>query len=174
MTELDQELEFVPTARGGEPSTSARSILGVRGVAGIIFLCCAAVLAVAVWLTPNARGYGTHQQLGFQPCGMLVYSGLPCPSCGMTTAFSNTVRGRFWAAIAAQSGGFLLALGTIFAAIVSFATLVRGQIPRVFRRWCNPYFIFWFILLATMGGWAIRLFWGFADGTLPVEFVRAK
>jgi hypothetical protein len=42
-----------------------------------------ALLATARWLTPDARGLGTHEQLGLPPCGFYLWYGLPCPSCGM-------------------------------------------------------------------------------------------
>lgn len=169
----DGEFEEEAVAAARPAAVPAReSFLGTRGTAAVIFVACVSVLSVAIYLKPAARGYGTHQQLGMSPCGLLVRTGLPCPSCGMTTAFSNTVRGRVWAAIYAQAGGFLLAVGTILGAVISGATLVAGRIPRVFRRISEPYYIFWFILLVTLGGWALRLAWGFADGSLPVTFVK--
>ncbi|NBO19844.1 MAG: DUF2752 domain-containing protein, partial [Proteobacteria bacterium] len=41
------------------------------------------------WLTPDARGLGTHEQLGLPPCGFYLWYGLPCPSCGMTTSWPH-------------------------------------------------------------------------------------
>jgi hypothetical protein len=78
----------------------------------------AAPLVTACLLTPDpyGQGYGTHRQLGLPPCGMVQYFGVRCPSCGMTTAFTWTVRGRLDRAIAANSGGTLLAvLGIMFS-----------------------------------------------------------
>ncbi len=42
------------------------------------------VLGVARWLEPDAKGYGTHQQLGLPPCSSILLFGSKCPACGMT------------------------------------------------------------------------------------------
>jgi hypothetical protein len=52
----------------------------------------ACVLAIARHLEPAAPGVGTHVQLGLPPCGFLAATGLPCPACGLTTAFAHMVR----------------------------------------------------------------------------------
>jgi hypothetical protein len=51
-----------------------------------------AVIITAALLAPSAEGHGTHTQLGLPPCGFLVYTGYPCPGCGLTTAFAHMVR----------------------------------------------------------------------------------
>jgi hypothetical protein len=71
----------------------------------------AAVLGVARWLEPAERGYGTHEQLGLPPCAFRALTGVPCPSCGMTTSFAYAVRGRLWSAAWTNPGGCLLAVG---------------------------------------------------------------
>jgi len=73
-----------------------------------IFLIAGFSLAIS--LEPAARGYGTHQRLGLPPCSFYVFFDIPCPSCGMTTSFSNFVRGRFIAAARANIAGLLLAV----------------------------------------------------------------
>jgi hypothetical protein len=65
----------------------------------------AAALAVAVYLRPSERGFGTHQQLGLPPCAFRVWFGLRCPSCGMTTAWSHMVHGHPIRAVLANAGG---------------------------------------------------------------------
>src|SRR5437763_967074 len=49
---------------------------------------CAAVLVTAARLTPSPTGTGTHTELHLQACQFKLRTGLPCPSCGMTTSFS--------------------------------------------------------------------------------------
>ena len=66
-------------------------------------------LLVSFFLQPDARGHGTHQQLGLPPCTFEVLFGLPCPSCGSTTAFAYAVRGRLTEALRANVGGTILA-----------------------------------------------------------------
>lgn len=79
---------------------------------GMVVLAVAltVVLAVAAWLRPDPQGFGTHQQLGLPPCQFARLTGHPCPSCGMTTAFAWTVRGRLGRAWKANPAGGLLAL----------------------------------------------------------------
>ena len=40
------------------------------------------LLAVAVFLEPDPRGYGTHEKLGFAPCLPMELWEIPCPGCG--------------------------------------------------------------------------------------------
>jgi hypothetical protein len=66
------------------------------------------VLAVALWLTPDPSGTGTHQQLGLPPCTSITVLGLRCPACGMTTSWALMSEGRIAEALAANIGGSLL------------------------------------------------------------------
>jgi hypothetical protein len=75
--------------------------------------------SVAAGLEPDLRGYGTHQQLGLPPCEFRRMFDIACPSCGMTTSFSNFVRGRLFDSAQANAAGLVL------------ATLCAVQIP-----WC--------------------------------------
>lgn len=130
---------------------------------------CAIVLALAVWLKPDTRGYGTHEQLRVAPCGWLERYRLPCPTCGMTTAFAFTVRGRFFSAAGAQPAGFALALATLALAAGAAFALVAGRVPRL--RWplLTPYRVFWVLLLLLVGGWAFKLAAGLLTGELPLR-----
>lgn len=67
-----------------------------------------AVLAVALAIEPDVRGYGTHTQLGLPPCGFLLLTGSPCPGCGLTTAFAHGVRGQWSMAASANPLGLAL------------------------------------------------------------------
>lgn len=130
------------------------------------------VLGIAVWLRPDPRGFGTHTQLGFDPCGLLVRTGLPCPTCGMTTAFAYTVRGQAWQAVKAQPGGFLLCVGLMAGVAISLITLInRGNVPGRLQRWVQMYYVFWLILIFVIGGWLIRMGIGLASGEYPMKFV---
>ncbi|MCC7292860.1 MAG: DUF2752 domain-containing protein [Phycisphaerales bacterium] len=101
----------------------ARARLIAAGVAGAgVF-----VLTLAAWLTPDPSGMGTHRQLGLPPCNMVILTGHPCPSCGMTTAFAHAVRGRFLSALRTQPAGFLLALATMIASAAALSTLTTGK-----------------------------------------------
>lgn len=81
-----------------------------RLLATLTALGCLAVIFVAATLHPEAKGHATHTQLGLAPCGWVVALNKPCPTCGMTTAFSHAANLHFWSALKAQPAGTLLAL----------------------------------------------------------------
>ncbi len=148
------------------PSSAYARIVGL-----LLFLSCSATLGVAVWLRPDSRGYGTHERLGFGACGMLVATGYPCPSCGMTTAFAHTVRGQWLRAIYAQPAGFLLAVATAATLLVSVFMLIRGRGPVLDWLWFTPYRVFLIMLIFLLGGWGAKVAIGLMDGSLPVKQV---
>ncbi|MFO0838098.1 MAG: DUF2752 domain-containing protein [Phycisphaerae bacterium] len=129
----------------------------IRYGAALVALGGLAVLATAAWLKPDPRGMGTHEQLGGGGCGFLLLTKLPCPTCGMTTAFAHTVRGQFFSAIWAQPAGFVLALATVAAVAFSIRTLITGRLPFVSDGWLAPFRLFTALLLLLIGGWAYKI-----------------
>ena len=90
--------------RSGFPlSASGKVLLAVWS----LFLL--AGFAAAGFVTPDPRGYGTHQQFGLPPCTVRMLSGAPCPSCGTTTSFAHFVRGEWPSAVRANAAAFVLA-----------------------------------------------------------------
>lgn len=65
-------------------------------------------LGIGLYLTPDARGLGTHEALGLPPCAFRYATGLPCPGCGMTTAVSHAAHGHFLRSVITQPAGFLV------------------------------------------------------------------
>jgi hypothetical protein len=92
----------------------------VRGSLLFFALGWLAVFAIAVWLRPYADDgtplrMETHRQMGLPECTFKHYSGLPCPSCGMTTSFALLVRGDVLNSLRANAAGTALALfGMLF------------------------------------------------------------
>lgn len=82
----------------------------IRFTGAFVAVAALALLAVARYLRPAPGGIGTHEALGLPPCGFYFAFGIPCPSCGMTTAFSLFAHGRPLAALRAQPAGCALAL----------------------------------------------------------------
>lgn len=81
----------------------------------LLVLMIPAVFLLAWILHPDVSGRGTHRQLGLPECLLLRATGVRCPTCGMTTAFANFVRGRWSAAWQANAAGFLLAAGLVLS-----------------------------------------------------------
>ena len=86
------------------------------------------VFLVALLLSPDPRGFGTHQQLGLPPCTFWLLFGYPCPGCGMTTCFSHFVRGHLVEAARANLAGVILA--TVCALLIPWC-LISAMIGRL-------------------------------------------
>lgn len=135
--------------------SQAAAVRTRRFVAAVVAVACAVVLAVASWLTPSAAGHGTHEALSLPRCTWIAVVDLPCPTCGMTTAFAHAADGNLGASFLAQPMGFLLALATAMALLVSLYVVATGsRVARAFSR-----------LLGKSTGWAIAALivaaWGF-------------
>jgi len=100
---------------------------GPRAGAAVVALACAVVLIIATMLPPSPAGVGTHTGLGFQRCEFLDRTGLPCPSCGMTTSFSLFVRGRMLGSFYVQPMGFVLAVATAASFWIALYIAVTGR-----------------------------------------------
>jgi hypothetical protein len=83
-----------------------------RLLAAGVALACLSVLVTAASLRPSPTGVGSHQRIGLQSCAFLDRTGLPCPSCGMTTSYTWMVRGNLLASFYVQPMGAVLALLT--------------------------------------------------------------
>jgi hypothetical protein len=72
---------------------------------GLLWAGFVAVAATAAMLSPDPSGLGTHTHLHLPPCGFYLVFEKPCPSCGMTTAFSWMMHGQPVRAFKAQPAG---------------------------------------------------------------------
>ena len=98
-----------------------------RLIAGPVGIVIVVVFAVAVWVTPDPRGFGTHQQLGMPPCAFRALVGINCPHCGLTTSFSWFVRGRFQKSIEPNPSRFILPIASVLVLIWSVVVSIRGS-----------------------------------------------
>jgi hypothetical protein len=97
-------------------------------------LGCLALLVTAAKLIPSPTGIGTHTELMMAPCAFLARTGLPCPTCGMTTSFAWFVRGNWLASFYVQPMGFvvaILAVATFWAGL--YIALTGRPIHRLLR-----------------------------------------
>ena len=75
----------------------------------------AGVFVVAALLNPyeadgTPRTMGTHVQIGLPPCTFQVMTGVPCPSCGLTTSVALLVHGDVRNSLRVNLAGTALAL----------------------------------------------------------------
>ena len=87
----------------------------------------AGVVVLGVWVDPDQRGFGTHEQLGLAPCRTMDVIGIPCPGCGVTTSVSLLWHGDIWGYFLNQPFGFLLGLIVPLSALIAVARHFRGS-----------------------------------------------
>ncbi len=138
------------------PTTGRVYAAGV--LAGVV-----AVFIVAANLTPDAHHVGTHRQLGLQPCSFIVVTRLPCPTCGMTTAFAHTVRGQVLAAMQAQPAGFLLAIATAGAGLLAGGAVIPGRRPSLNWYRVSPTALVWWATGFLVVAWGVKIVLVLAD-----------
>ncbi len=98
-----------------------------------LFLGIPVVWGLARWITPydvdgTPKRLSTHTQLGLPPCTFLVVSGIPCPSCGLTTSFSLMVHGDPIPSLRANPAGPILLLVTLSVWIWSLWCMLHRQL----------------------------------------------
>lgn len=98
-----------------------------RAAAFAIAAACVAPLLVAAMLSPSPTGMDTHRQLGLPACTWPGLFGVPCVTCGMTTAFALTVRGSVIQAFLTQPAGSLLCFAAAVGAVVGGWTALSGR-----------------------------------------------
>src|SRR5215467_13894008 len=89
----------------------------------------AAILLIGRFLRPSAEGVGTHQQLGLPPCAFLHFTGIPCPSCGLTTSVAHAARFHFYQSITTQPFGLVVFIFAVLSVPLSIY-FIRRRVPR--------------------------------------------
>jgi len=140
------------TARAG--SVRSREHWTVLTLALLAPLGLALIGAV---LKPDPRGYGTHEQLGFQPCLPMRLWNIPCPGCGVTTAVTLAVRGHLLASLRTQPFGLVTLLGCLaFAAWALAGHFRRRDLWRELQRW-NGRLVWTALLVPASLAWAYKI-----------------
>ena len=152
-----------PTQQAGHPlgplveRVHPQRLARTRWIAATCLAACAGLLGVAGWLSPSPAGLGTHRQLGLPPCGFLIMTGLPCPTCGMTTAYAHAVRGQWRQSAAAQPMGLVLALTTGGGAALSLVALLTGTVWTLNWYRVRPERVVFVVTAMLLAGWAVRI-----------------
>ncbi|MDG2423642.1 MAG: DUF2752 domain-containing protein [Phycisphaerales bacterium] len=116
-----------------------------------------ALLVIAATLQPADAGLGTHRALGLPECNWISTMDLPCPTCGMTTAFSHTVRGHWIQAFRAQPLGLVFCIVAAMAVLGGLWTALTGAplgslVTAVWNRWWG-----WGLVALALAAWAWKI-----------------
>lgn len=146
---------------------SPRNVSLERFAAAVVAAASLAVLSIAAWLEPSPTGVGTHTQIvPLRSCAWIEVAGIPCPTCGMTTAFAYAADGHFVQSLLAQPMGFVLAMLTAMAFWVAVYVAVTGSpIARVFARMWRPSVV-WIGAALILASWGYKI-WALRQGGDP-------
>lgn len=143
------------------PETKPKlSFFNARLTGLVLFTPAFVVLALAVYLQPDVRGYGTHQQLGLGSCTFMDLTTFPCPLCGMTTTFTYMAHMQFVQALGTQPFGVVLFMLTVVLMLVSLAEIffpgrvLTRVLKALSRREGLWYFMF---LIGMISGWIFKI-----------------
>ncbi len=84
-------------------------------------------VVVLLRVDPDVRGHGTHEKWGLDACGWPVAYGIPCPTCGCTTAACYLVHGNLLQAFLTQPFGAAVALVGVLLGVHAALCLLRGR-----------------------------------------------
>ncbi len=122
----------------------------------LIFIACS-TLAIARTLQPSPNGFGTHEKLGLPPCIFLKLTGLPCPSCGLTTSFAHAAHFHFYQALVVQPFG-LLAFGLTMLSIPLLLLFIRRRVAWVdviYARGADK--VIYLLIVIYLGSWIYKI-----------------
>jgi len=151
-----------PAGRSDEELLRSRTL---ERIAHVVLAATAWIaLGVAWMLEPSPEGLGTHEQLGMAPCGFYRMFGIPCPTCGMTTAFACLAHGDVAGALVAQPFALVLFALTVTSAVTLTWSLIRGRslLPKLYSPKV-PWVIHGFLLL-WLASWAFKIAYGRITG----------
>jgi|688.fasta_scaffold00784_26 hypothetical protein len=129
--------------------------LWLRILLVLIPLGLGSLLIVASQLSPDRRGFGTHQQLGFPECSFILLWDIPCPMCGMTTSWSHLMHGQIMQSFEANQGGALLGLTSMLAIPVCLWRAWLGTATR--KNWLSSATLLWLCIVISVI--AMQWFW---------------
>jgi hypothetical protein len=139
-----------------EPKFFRRASPGQRLVAAIV--CLGIILFFGVFALAGHYEIGMGWFLGY--CGFKQKTGLPCPSCGMTTATLAFAQGRILEAFYIQPACGFLCCVMVIVAVLAFIIAVFGIYFRFIERFFTEVKLKYMILaliIIIAAGWAVTL-----------------
>jgi len=159
---VDQAAPLIYCTIGGPRELAWRHRVIAVGLA----VGCLTMLVLAALINPSPEGHGTHTRLGLAECAFLARTGLPCPSCGMTTSWAWFVRGNLVASAYVQPMGTVLAVVAVWCVWVAIYVGVTGKpVYRLLRVVPGRFYCVPLVAWAIMAwGWKIYVHLAGRDG----------
>ncbi|MCX5643677.1 MAG: DUF2752 domain-containing protein [Phycisphaerae bacterium] len=133
-----------------------RASVRERTIAALV-VCVVGAGFGGLWL---AQRVGFDFGVLFGPCGMKQRTGLPCPTCGMTTCVLAFARGEVLTAFYVQpAGAFLCALlvvGAFFAFLTGVLGVYFGFFDRLRTELTVKYVVVGLLVILAVG-WAVTV-----------------
>jgi hypothetical protein len=133
-----------------------RASSGQRLVAAIV--CLGIIIFFAIFALAGHYNINMGRFIGY--CGFKQSTGLPCPTCGMTTATLAFAQGRILEAFYIQPAGGLLCSLLVIVAILAFIIAVFGVYFRFIERFfaeVKPIYMILALIIIIAAGWAVTL-----------------
>jgi hypothetical protein len=137
-------------------SSVSRASSGQRLVAAIV--CLGIILFFGIFALAGHYKIDMGHLLGY--CGFKQTTGLPCPTCGMTTATLAFAQGRIFEAFYIQPACGLLCSILVIVAVLAFIIAVFGIYFRFIERFFTEVKLRYMILaliIIIVAGWAVTL-----------------
>lgn len=128
-----------------------------RLVGASVAAAAAVILGVASFLQPSPTGLGTHGQLNMPACTWIAVMDVPCPTCGMTTAFAHAADGHLLASLQTQPLGFLLAITTAIALLTGVFVAATGSRAASMYTTLWTKAGVWTLILLAVGSWLYKI-----------------
>ena len=146
--QMDQQRNrqrFLVPASGRQRLRAGWVFLGIAGLFALLYL---------------AQRLGFDFGILFGPCGFKQRHGLPCPTCGMTTAVLAFARGEIVRSFFVQPAAGFLCSALVIVAVMALVMAILGQVPwfldQVLAR-VRPIYILIGAGLVVVAGWAVTL-----------------
>ena len=144
-----------PEATGRQPWPKAKRAEKIVQV--VLAAVLAGVLGLGMVLKASPTGSGTHTVLGLPPCGTLMTTGRPCPTCGATTSFVLAAHGQFYEALANQPLGFMAFVAAVGGLSLVVGMLITGKSGRPLLTRQRVTILVVIFLVAALASWFYKL-----------------
>lgn len=93
----------------------------------ILFTVSGVILFLAIWMEPAPPGQRINPDLPIAECSFKNTTGVPCPSCGYTTASVHMAHGQFLLAISYQPMGAVMFILIFGVFVTSLFWMISGR-----------------------------------------------